>query len=194
MWPWWKQEVRYKLQLDNTNNLWVRQDGKISWGKHASSRMVLGWCWLLINLKRGHSLWDHPNDIMLKLIQLMASWNVAAGKYAFKNNKTGNFEALGNATIMRESIHCRTGRERGGGGYRPPCSLTGGRGGGRGCPFTMKKPRHKHTYKLEFKKNEKTKWQIYYSNAVELRQKPFLQAEEGWDGIFGYLTSHEAHC
>ena len=30
----------------------------------------------------------------------------------------------------------------------------GGRGG---CPFTMKKQRHKHTYKLKYKKNSKRK-------------------------------------
>ena len=36
------------------------------------------------------------------------------------------------------------------------CRKWGGKGG-RGCPSTLKKQRHKHTYKLEFKKNEKGK-------------------------------------
>ena len=52
------------------------------------------------------------------------------------------------------------GAGRGGGageGSRPLCPLTGGRGGGGRCPSTMKKQCGKHTYKLEFKKNEKRK-------------------------------------
>ena len=57
-----------------------------------------------------------------------------------------------------------------------PCARVPEVGGGRGCPSTMKKRRHKHTYKLKFKMNEKSKWPICYPNAVKFRQKPFLQA------------------
>ena len=39
-------------------------------------------------------------------------------------------------------------------GGAPPCSLTGGARGGGGCPSTMKKRRHKHTYKLRLMQNE----------------------------------------
>ena len=38
----------------------------------------------------------------------------------------------------------------------------------------MKKRHHKHTYNPKYKKNKKRK--IFYPDAVEFRQKPFLQA------------------
>ena len=35
------------------------------------------------------------------------------------------------------------------------------------CLSIIKRRHHKHTYMLEFKKNEKGKWQICYINAVK---------------------------
>ena len=54
----------------------------------------------------------------------------------------------------------------------------------------MKKRRHKHTYKLKFKKNEKKKMTKCYPNAVTFRQKTFQQAGAVPACALPYILSH----